>query len=60
MNIFKEVEDGVYEPCDIDHLYDMSQRVEKLRQTGEQLKGAVLDIDAFMRRKDAKWGEVLV
>jgi len=60
MNMFKEVNDGVYEPCDIEHLYNMSLRVEKLRQTGERLKRAVLDFDAFMGRKDAKWGEGLV
>jgi hypothetical protein len=50
MNIFKEVEADVYEPCNIEHLYDMRLRVEKLRQTGERLKGAVLDFDAFMGR----------
>jgi hypothetical protein len=60
MNIFKEVEAGVYEPCDIEHLYGMGLRVENLRQTGERLKRAVLDFDAFMGRKDAKWGEGLV
>lgn len=60
MNIFKEVEAGVYEPCDIEHLYGMSLRVENLRQTAERLKRAVLDFDAFMARRDAKWGEGLV
>jgi len=60
MNMFKEVDDGVYEPCDTEHLYGMSLQVEKLGQTGERLKRVVLDFDAFMGRKDAKWGEGLV
>jgi hypothetical protein len=50
----------VYEPGDIEHLYDMKLRVDKLRQTRERLKRAVLDFDAFMGRKDAKWEEGLV
>jgi hypothetical protein len=54
MKIFKHIGNGVYETCDIDNLRDMSQRVEKLRQTAERLRGAVIDFDGFMARKYVK------
>jgi hypothetical protein len=60
MNMSKEVEDGVWMNVPTLNIYDMSLRVENLRQMGERLRRAVWDFDACMGRKDVKWGVGLV